>query len=267
LISDPYRETAAFGAPIEFVTEGVPRCRTHIVRSMEDVLSLGRPDVYRAERTRDRILGVEMYQRALKGDVPLYGWIEGPLAEACDLAGVDAMLTNLLTEPEFAERLMDKCIVTAKDFARAQVEAGCDVIGIGDAICSQIRLSTYDKFVKARHKDLVEYIHAIGAKVKLHICGNITHLMPSIKDLDLDILDFDYMVDMESTRGILRPEEIRCGNINPVDIQFKPAAEVAAATKALVEKERGRRFILSGGCEITVDTPPANLTAMREAAR
>ncbi len=32
LISDPYRETSAFGARIEYIDEGVPRCLEHIVR-------------------------------------------------------------------------------------------------------------------------------------------------------------------------------------------------------------------------------------------
>ncbi len=45
------------------------------------------------------------------------------------------------------------------------------------------------------------------------------------------------------------------------------STEVAAHTKALVEKERGRPFILSAGCEITPLTAPENLLAMREASR
>jgi hypothetical protein len=36
-------------------------------------------------------------------------------------------------------------MITAKNFAKAQIEAGCDLIGIGDAICSQIDSDTYDR--------------------------------------------------------------------------------------------------------------------------
>ena len=36
LISDPYRETSAFGAPVEFIEEGVPRCLDLIVKTDDD---------------------------------------------------------------------------------------------------------------------------------------------------------------------------------------------------------------------------------------
>ena len=43
--------------------------------------------------------------------------------------------------------------------------------------------------------------------------------------------------------------------------------QIAQLTGDLCAQEQGRRFILSGGCEITVSTPHANLKAMREASR
>jgi uroporphyrinogen-III decarboxylase len=51
LISDPYRETSAFGANIEFIDEGVPRCLDHVVKTIDDVRDLNRPDVYKNDRT------------------------------------------------------------------------------------------------------------------------------------------------------------------------------------------------------------------------
>ena len=75
LISDPYRETSAFGADIEYIPEGVPRCLNLVINSPEDVLSLGRPDVYKYERTRDRILGAELLSKLTQGEVPVFGWI------------------------------------------------------------------------------------------------------------------------------------------------------------------------------------------------
>ena len=114
-----------------------------------------------------------MFQQLLKGTVPVGGWIEGPLAEACDLAGVDNMMIRLMTDPDFSNRLLDKCLLLAKKFAKAQVEEGCDLIGIGDAICSQIDQVNYDIYVRNRHAELISYIHELGVPVKLHICGNI----------------------------------------------------------------------------------------------
>ncbi|NJN24951.1 MAG: hypothetical protein HC819_02655 [Cyclobacteriaceae bacterium] len=150
LISDPYRETSAFGARVTFPDEAVPVCQHIIINTIDDIKSLKRPDVYKAPRTLDRIKGAELFQKELKGEVPVIGWVEGPLAEACDLAGISNMLMYLMADPDFCHQLMDKCVDTAKDFAKAQIEAGCQVIGMGDAICSQIDADTYNTYVRDR---------------------------------------------------------------------------------------------------------------------
>lgn len=265
LISDPYRETSAFGADVHFPQDGVPQCRQSIVRSIQDAMQLKNPDIYKSERTLDRIEGAKEYRKRLGNSVPVIGWIEGPLAETCDLSGVNDTLLNLIMEPDLVKILIDKTTVTAKEFAKAQVEAGCDIIGMGDAICSQISDDQYREYVKEKHREIVDYIHSLGAAVKIHICGDITHLLPDLKDVRPDILDLDWMVDMEDSFDILGDEIIRCGNLDPVRIIEQQSTEyLAVKVRELCSKEKDKRFILSGGCEITVDTPAENLHIMRK---
>ena len=268
LISDPYRETSAFGAKVTFPEEAVPRCMEILVHSQEDIAQLKDPDVYQSERTLDRIRAGELLRKQLGPGVPIIGWIEGPLAESCDLAGVNEVLLKIFMEPDFVARLIDKTMVTAKAFARAQVEAGCDIIGVGDAICSQVSAENYREFVKEKHQELFAYIQSLGARVKLHICGNISHLLEDLRETRPDILDIDWMVDMQKAYEKLGDQVIRCGNLDPVTvIQDKAPAEIHQETKRLCEQEAGRPFILSGGCEVTVNTPPGHLKAMRDALR
>lgn len=265
LISDPYRETAAFGAKIIFHKNNVPECSKYIVSTMDDLINLKNPDVFKCERTLDRIKGAEEFRKRLGDSVPVIGWIEGPLAEACNLVGVSAMLMKTILEPDFARVLYEKCMITAKTFALAQIEAGCDVIGIGDAICSQISAEYYRDDIMPLHQNLVEFIQSKGAQVKLHICGNITHLLPYIKFVAPDILDIDWMVDMNNAFNVLGPDIIRCGNLDPVSVILKSSPRhISKLTQELIQKEKGRKFILSAGCEIPPDTPHENLRAMRE---
>jgi MtaA/CmuA family methyltransferase len=264
LISDPYRETSAFGAKIQYIPDGVPRCLNYVVESMDDVINLKIPDVYKSERTLDRIKAGEVLSKKTQGNIPVIGWIEGSLAEACDLAGVQNMMMQLMMDPDFANRLMDKCMVTAKDFAKAQIEAGCEIIGMGDAVCSQIDAETYDTFEKERHKELIEFIHSLGGKIKLHICGDTNHLLPHYNGLNLDIIDLDWQVDIGHARSFVGDVVILAGNINPVLVQDKSRDEVFSLCRNLVEKHKNERFILSAGCEITVLTPPENLKEMEE---
>ncbi len=264
LISDPYRETSAFGATVEFSGNHPPVCAP-LIHSYSEIESLVNPGIYHSERTNDRLQAAEYYKKLLGNDIPVIGWIEGPLAEAADLIGVNNLLTKLLMEPDFIRKLMDICMTTAKDFARAQVEAGCLVIGIGDAVCSQIDPITYESLVLPLHQDLMEHIHSLGAFTKLHICGDITHLLGYIALTKTDILDLDWMVTFKSAREACGTETILCGNLDPVQcIQNKSSEEIFADSMKLIDQLKGQRIILSGGCEITAATPVDNMLAMKK---
>ena len=73
VISDPYRETSAFGAGIQFIPTGVPRCLNLLVNSMDDVINLKNPDVYKANRTLDRIKAGEVLSKKTQGNIPVIG--------------------------------------------------------------------------------------------------------------------------------------------------------------------------------------------------
>ncbi|MDD4755050.1 MAG: uroporphyrinogen decarboxylase family protein [Prolixibacteraceae bacterium] len=98
------------------------------------------------------------------------------------------------------------------------------------------------------------------------MCGNTKHLIPYYRDLNIDILDLDWQVDIDYARKILGKDIIIGGNINPVLVQDKTSDEAFHLSVNLVEKYRGERYLLSAGCEITVLTPPENLKAMYKAA-
>ena len=131
-ISDPYRETEGFGARIQYVADGPPRS-THPLEASQDLSSLRRPDPLTSERMLDRVRAARAYGERLAEDFSVLGWVEGPAAEAADLRGVTTFLMDLLDDEGFAGALMDRCVEVGIAFGRAQVEAGAETIGIGDA--------------------------------------------------------------------------------------------------------------------------------------
>ncbi len=267
VISDPFRETSAFGADVEFRGDFPPVCKEYVVKNDQDVRHLKNPDVHKHERTLDRILGVRHYRSLLPDKIPVIGWVEGPLAEACDLAGVTEVLINILLKPDWIRHLMDVCLITAKDFAFAQIEAGSSIIGVGDAICSQISAVHYREFVLPLHQDLFSFIHEKNGFVKLHICGNIMHLLADLDKTGVDILDLDWMVNMNMARGILSRDTVLCGQLDPVQcIEKRTSETVYRESLRLMDGQKNYPFILSGGCEITRDTPHENLLSMSMAA-
>lgn len=263
VISDPFRETAAFGANVSFSGNQSPKAE-HPVQSLEDVLNLINPDVYSCERTLDRLKAIDYYRQLLGDKYPIIGWIEGPLAEACDLAGVTHVLLMSMMEPDFVQRLMDKCLITAMSFAKAQIERGVTIMGVGDAICSQISTEQYAELVKPLHTELFDYIHSQGALVKLHICGDISHLLPEIALTGADIVDIDWMVSPAKTHQTLGPDVLICGNLDPVSVIQNGSAElITTKYNELRMQLPESNFILSGGCEITAATSVDNLKLLR----
>ena len=264
VISDPYREAAAFGAKIIFDGDQSPRAE-RLIHTMEDVERLQNPNVYAHERTLDRIKAVELFRQKLGADFPVIGWVEGPLAEAADLSDVSDTLMDLMIAPEKVKRLMQKTLHTAKDFALAQIKAGANIIGIGDAVCSQIAQEMYDEFCLPLHKELFDFIHSHGALVKLHICGNISHLLPSLAQTDLDILDIDWMVDPAAAYKAMGSSVMICGNVDPVSILLDGSREsILAQYNKVKEALPPENWIFMAGCEIPRHTPQENMQYARE---
>ena len=262
-ISDPYRETHGFGSKITYVKNGPPHS-THPLQETKDLSVLSIPDPLGSERMLDRVKAAELYHQRHHGEYSILGWVEGPAAEAADLRNLMPFLIDLLDDEPFACELMDLCTETAIRFARAQLEAGADTIGIGDAIASQVGPDTYEELIQPREKRLVQAIQAMGGRVKLHICGNITHLLPGIADLGVDVLDVDHLVDLARVRAAVGPRVALAGNMDPVSLIRNGTPDAIREAVRNAVHEAGFPYFVNAGCEIPSGTPVCNLRALCE---
>ena len=260
-ISDNCRETSGFGGEIEYLEDATPRCTAPLAET-KDLSVLEKPDPYTSEHMLDQVTAVKEYKKRFDGQYSIMGWIEGPAAEAGDVRGINNFLMDIVDDEPFLCELMDICLEVGIAFARAQVEAGADTIGIGDAIASQVSPDMYERLIQPREKKLVQAIFDMGALVKLHICGNITHLLPGIADLPIAIIDVDHMVDIISVRKALPDTVVISGNIDPVSgiLQGNP---VTIREKVLRDyMSVGNPYMVNAGCEIPSKTPVENLEAL-----
>jgi MtaA/CmuA family methyltransferase len=262
-ISDPYREAQGFGSQIEYQKNGPPR-GTQPLEHTKDLSTLLQPDPLTSERMLDRVQAVQSYRKQCDKQYSILGWVEGPAAEAADLRGVGTFFMDLIEDPTFACDLMDRCLDVGIAFARAQVEAGADTIGIGDAVASQVSPDMYEGLIQPREKKLVAAIRAMGACVKLHICGNITHLLPGIADLGVHILDVDHMVSLTRVREAVGSKVTITGNVDPVQGVLRGTPAGIRQTMKQAYHEVGNPYMVNAGCEIPSGTPVENLKALCE---
>ncbi len=263
-ISDPYRETQGFGAKITFVRDGVPRCERPPLAEDKDLGLLAEPDPLRSERMRDRVRAIEAYAAEDKGVRSILGWVEGPAAEAADLRGVTQFLIDLMTDEAYACALMDRCVDVGIAFARAQIAAGADTIGIGDAIASQVSPDVYRTCILPRERRLFTAIQEAGGLVRLHICGDITHLLPDLADAEPDIIDLDWQVDMAHARQVLSRDKVLAGNLNPVAAVKDATPDAIRDGVRGIYEAVGNPFLVNAGCEIPPGTANENLAALCE---
>ncbi len=262
-ISDPYRETQGFGSTVKYIKDGPPRS-THPLQNSKDLSTLLKPDPMMSERMLDRVKAVEAYKEDFHGEYSILGWIEGPAAEAADLRSVTTFMIDLMDDEIYVSELMDLCVEVGISFARTQVRAGADTIGIGDAVASLVSPHTYEKLIQPKEKQLVRAIKDMGAHVKLHICGNITHLLPGIANLGIDLLDVDHMVKMSTVRDTVGGRVTIAGNIDPVAVVLNGTPTVIKNAILSAYEEVGNPYMVNAGCEIPSGTPTENLRALCE---
>ena len=268
-ISDPAREAADCGAVIQFFEDQPPAVDESraLLQDPEDLVKLVVPEPLGGGRMHDRVKGVALLKERVGDERIVEGWVEGPIAEAADLRGINHIMMDFFERPDFVRGLFDFVLEMELAFAQAQKDAGADIMGVGDAAASLVGPQVYEEFVWPAEKRLVDGLHAMGLKVRLHICGDTRPILEGMGRLGCDIVDLDYMVPVAEGRAAMGPDQILLGNLDPVRCLRDGTPESVRAAIAQCHREAGPRFIAGAGCEVTRDTPHENLQAMCEYAR
>jgi len=268
-MSDPAREAADCGAVVEYF-EHQPVALVEDQALLADkatLASLKIPDPLGGGRMHNGVQAAALYKEKVGREKWIEGWVEGPCAEGADLRGINALMLDFYDDPAFVRDLFEFVVELELRFARAQVQAGVDAVGVGDAAASLIGPRLYEEFVWPYEKKLVDGLHALGTRVRLHICGNTRFCLEAMGRLGCEIVDLDYPSPIAAGRARMGPHQILLGNLNPVSILRNGTVAMVTEAVARCHREAGTRYIVGAGCEVPRDTPPANLLALRDYAQ
>ncbi|MEI6083539.1 MAG: uroporphyrinogen decarboxylase family protein [Verrucomicrobiota bacterium] len=268
VMSDPATEAADCGATVVY-SEEQPPAMDETDALLQDPTKLARlkiPDPT-AGRMGNRLRMLETYRQRVQGEKLIEGWVEGPCAEGADLRGINTLMLDFHDDPGFVLDLFTFCTNMALAFAKEQVARGAELIGVGDAAASLVGPEIYREFVWPFEKQLVDGLHAMGTRVRLHICGNITASLADIGRLGCDIVDLDSMVPVDKARQAMGDRQVLLGNVDPVRVIKNGTPELITAAIAECHRQAGPCFIVGAGCEIPRGTPPANLRALVQYAQ
>jgi MtaA/CmuA family methyltransferase len=268
-ISDPAREAADLGAAVKFFENQPPAIdeASALLADRKRLARLKAPDPHKGKRMRDRVKAVALFRKRVGGAKLIEGWIEGPCAMGADLRGMNTLMYDYFDDPGFVRDLFAFAVEMELAFARAQIEAGADLIGAGDAASSLVGPRIYAEFVWPWQQKLVDGLHALGAPVRLHICGDTRPNLQLMGRLGCEIVDLDSMVPLAEARAKMGTRQVLLGNLHPVHVVRDGTPEGIKQALAECRRQAGRRYIVGAGCEVPRGTPAENLLAMRDYAR
>ncbi len=268
-MSDPGREAADCGAVLEFFPNSPAALveESALLADKTKLANLKTPDPLSGGRMTNGVEAVALLRKRVGCDKAVEGWIEGPMAEAADLRGINTIMLDFFDDPKFVRDLFEFAVAMELQFAQVQIEAGADLIGIGDAAASLVGPDIYEEFVWPYEKKLVDGVHALGGRARLHICGNTRFALKGMGQLGCEIVDLDFLSPVAEGREKMGTDQIILGNINPVSVVRNGQPEDVWKALQACHSQAGDRYIIGPGCEIPRDTPHQNLRVFAEYAR
>lgn len=263
-ISDPAREAADCGARVAYFDDQPPAINeTHArLANKADLVSLRVPDPLGGGRMHDRVKAAALFKDTVGQEKCIEGWVEGPCAEGADLRGINTLMMDFYDDPEFVHDLFAFNVEMALAFARAQVDAGVDIIGVGDAAASLTGPQIYEEFIFPYEKKLVDGLHAMGTRVRLHICGDTSMILEGMGRLGCDLVDLDSAAPLAAARETMGRGQVLLGNMDPVKVIRDGRPDSIREAVSACHRDAGDPYIIGAGCEIPRGTPEENLRAL-----
>ena len=268
-MSDPCREAADCGASIRYFDNQPPAMdeENSLLQDKATLLRLRAPNPASGRRMSECVRVERLLKDRVGSEKLVLGWVEGPCAEGADLRGINRLMLDFIDDPSFVRDLFAFVVPMELQYAQAQIAAGADQIGIGDAAASLVGPDIYEEFIFPAEKQMVDGLHAMGATVRMHICGNINQVLRHVGRLGCEIVDIDSMVPVGQARAQMGPNQILLGNIDTVRVLRNGTPEDVRSGLEECHRQAGNQYIIGAGCEIPRDTPHRNVQAMADYAR
>jgi len=171
---------------------------------------------------------------------------------------------NLMySQPQAWDELLRKLVEVTSTYARAQVEAGADVIQVFDSWVGCLSVEDYRKFVLPRTTELIRSLKASGAPV-IYFGTDTSTLLASMKETGADVIGLDWRIPLDEGWQRLGNEAAVQGNLDPA-LLFADWKQVKAGAARILDQAGGRPgHIFNLGHGILPETPVENVRALAE---
>jgi MtaA/CmuA family methyltransferase len=195
-----------------------------------------------------------------------------PFSLAAALAGINEIMVKVAEDQPFVVALMERCLEYGVVYAHALSDAGADMLSGGDAPAGLVGPRLYRQLALPFERRLIAQLKATTRKpVSLHICGRAWPILADMADSGADVLEIDHHVGLAQACRVVSPQVALWGNLDPVSVLARASAagvrKEAQRALAAIRACGRRRFVLSSGCALAMETPPENLDALLRCER
>ncbi len=200
---------------------------------------------------------IRLLKKQSGGEVGIIGKVVGPWSLAYNLYGAENLLLDTILEPKRTFNFINELSSIPIEFAKAQFEAGADMITWADHVTSDlISAKLYEEFVLPIHKLAAAKLENRGPII-LHICGNVMDRLDLIKKTGFKIFHIDSRNDIQKAVEICSDNILLTGSINnPYTLTNGSTSDVKKEVRRNIEQ--GIKLI-SPECAIPFKVPNANL--------
>lgn len=259
-------EAQALGAPANCGTSRVePILLAPILKEGYDNIDvLSVPQPFEEKCMAEVLEGIRILKQQ-NPEVPVIGNITGPATLAASLIPENDFLRMLLRDPLQAGKIIGLASQTAICFGLAMVESGADVITISDPVaCGEIiGPNTFRDIFLPEFQRIFTEIKRYDVGIILHICGNVTNLLPLIRTTGADAFSLDSVVSISVVKRSIAPMAVM-GNLSTLLLAKGTPESVSEATRNVLGKGVD---ILSPSCGLDRSTPLQNIRAMCDTAK
>ncbi|AKL95698.1 methyltransferase, MtaA/CmuA family [Clostridium aceticum] len=192
--------------------------------------------------------------------VPIIGNLTGPISVASSIMEPVVFYKELRKKNDEAHEFIDFVTDQLILFAKKQIEAGADIIGISDPSGTGEILGPklFQEFAVKYINKIVEVVQKENIGTIVHICGRMKNVYGEVNEIKSDVLSFDSIVSMKEAKENL-PERLLMGNVSTYTIEFGEPRKVTELTQKCVKDGAN---ILSPACGLGMKSPLKNVRSM-----
>ena len=211
-------------------------------------------------------------REGLPNHVSLIGFVGAPLTLAAYMIEgyPDKNWVNfkrlMYDAPADMEALLAKVTQAVTAHARAQVEAGCDVIQIFDTNAGLLPPDCLAQFAFGYAEQVIRSVQELGVPV-IYFARGISQHLDRAAQMKSDVLGVDWTISMACAREKVGEGIALQGNLDPTALFASPQEVHRRVTQILQEMKGDPAFILNLGHGILPKTPPENAREVVRAVR